>query len=71
MLRNCKKEFLDNVSVVFDDKREENIKEKLASECKEKAAYARKNCRKTVVIIRNAVMNMGVWKYESIMSQMI
>ena len=27
LLRNWKKEFLDNASVVFDDKREENIKE--------------------------------------------
>ena len=34
LLRNWKKEFLDNASVVFDDKREENIKEKLASERK-------------------------------------
>ena len=28
LLRNWKKEFLDNASVVFDDKREENLKEK-------------------------------------------
>ena len=42
LLRNWKKEFLDNASVVFDDKREENIKEKLASERKEKAEYAKK-----------------------------
>ena len=41
LLRNWKKEFLDNASVVFDDKREENIKEKLASERKEKAEYAK------------------------------
>lgn len=34
LLRNWKKEFLDNASVVFDDKREENIKEK--------AEYAKK-----------------------------
>ena len=37
LLRNWKKEFLDNASVVFDDKREENLKEKLAEECKEKS----------------------------------
>ena len=43
LLRNWKKEFLDNASVVFDDKREENIKEKLASERKEKAEYAKKS----------------------------
>ena len=42
LLRNWKKEFLDNASVVFDDKREENIKEKLASERKEKAEYVKK-----------------------------
>ena len=42
LLRNWKKEFLDNASIVFDDKREENIKEKLASERKEKAEYAKK-----------------------------
>ena len=30
LLRNWKKEFLDNASIVFDDKREENIKEKLS-----------------------------------------
>ena len=40
MLRNWKKEFLDNASVVFDDKREEKLKEKLAEECKEKSEYA-------------------------------
>ena len=42
LLRNWKKEFLDNASVVFDDKREENLKEKLAEERKEKAEYAKK-----------------------------
>ncbi len=34
LLRNWKKEFLDNASVVFDDKREENLKEKIAEERK-------------------------------------
>lgn len=33
---------LNNASLVFDDKREENLKEKLAEERKEKAAYAKK-----------------------------
>lgn len=36
LLRNWKKEFLDNAAVVFDDKREDNLKEKLAEERKEK-----------------------------------
>ena len=42
LLRNWKKEFLEKASVVFDDTREENLKEKLAEERKEKAAYAKK-----------------------------
>ena len=42
LLRNWKKEFLDNASVVFDDKREENLKERLTEERKEKAEYAKK-----------------------------
>lgn len=41
LLRNWKKEFLSNASVVFDDKREDNIKEKLAEERKEKAEYSK------------------------------
>lgn len=42
LLRNWKKEFLDNASVVFNDKREDNLKEKLAEERKEKAEYSKK-----------------------------
>lgn len=42
LLRNWKKEFLDNASVVFDDKREDNLKEKLSEERKEKAEYSKK-----------------------------
>lgn len=42
LLRNQKKEFLNHASVVFDDKHEENLKEKLAEERKEKAEYAKK-----------------------------
>ena len=42
LLWNWKKEFLNNFSLVFDDKREENLKEKLAEKRKEKAAYAKK-----------------------------
>ena len=45
LLRNWKKEFLDKASVVFDDSREDNLKEKLALERKEKAEYAKKVCR--------------------------
>ena len=42
LLRNWKKEFLDKESVVFDDSREDNLKEKLSLERKEKAEYAKK-----------------------------
>ena len=42
LLRNWKKEFLDKASMVFDDTREDNLKEKLALERKEKAEYAKK-----------------------------
>ena len=42
LLRNWKKEFLDKASVVFDDSREDNLKDKLAAERKEKVSYARK-----------------------------
>ncbi len=42
LLRNWKKEFLNNASVVFDDSREDNLKEKLSLERKEKAEYAKK-----------------------------
>lgn len=42
LLRNWKKEFLDKAPNVFDDKREDNLKEKLAEERKEKALYAKK-----------------------------
>ena len=42
LLRNWKKEFLEKAAVVFDDTREENLKEKLAEEHKEKATYAKK-----------------------------
>ena len=44
LLRNWKREFLNNASAVFDDKREENLKEKLVEERKEKAEYAKKGC---------------------------
>ena len=41
LLRNWQQAFLANASVVFDDKREDNLKEKLAEERKEKAEYFR------------------------------
>ena len=49
LLRNWKKEFLNNASAVFDDKREENLKEKLAEERKEKAEYAKKVGQLTII----------------------
>ena len=41
LLRNWKKEFLANASLAFDNKREDNLREKLAEERKEKAEYAK------------------------------
>lgn len=42
LLRNWKKEFLENASLAFDNKREDNLREKLAEERKEKTEYAKK-----------------------------
>ena len=42
LLRNWKKEFLANASLAFDNKREDNLREKLAEERKKKAEYAKK-----------------------------
>ena len=42
MLRNWKKEFLENAAIVFDDKRDEQIRAKLADERKQNEEYARK-----------------------------
>ena len=42
LLRNWKKEFLEKASSVFDENREENLKEKLEEERKEKSEYAKK-----------------------------
>lgn len=41
-LRNWKKEVLNNASAVFDNKREENLRDKLAEEHKEKAEYTKR-----------------------------
>jgi len=38
LLRNWKREFLDRAAVVFDDSREDNLKDKLSHERKEKPA---------------------------------
>ena len=42
LLRNWKKECLEKASIVFDENREENLKEKLEEERKEKSEYAKK-----------------------------
>ena len=42
LLRNWKNEFLQNASIVFDEKRDENVRQKLEEERAEKAAYAKK-----------------------------
>ena len=46
LLRNWKREFLNNASAVFDDKREENLVE----ERKEKAEYAKKGSQLTMQV---------------------
>ena len=43
LLRNWKKEFLDKASVVFDDSREDNLKEKLALDRNENTSCAAEN----------------------------
>jgi transposase-like protein len=42
LLRNWKKEFLDNASLAFEDTSQATLKEKLAEERKEKEQYAKK-----------------------------
>jgi len=42
LLRNWKRDFLEKASVVFDDSRDDNLKEKLSLERKEKEEYAKK-----------------------------
>ena len=42
LLRNWKNEFLSKASIIFDDSREDNLNQKLETERKEKASYARK-----------------------------
>ena len=50
LLRNWKKELLNNASAVSDEKREEKFKDKLAEECKEKAEYAKKVVQLTIQV---------------------
>lgn len=50
LLRNWKKEFLNISFTLFDDKREENLKDKLDEERKEKAEYAKKVCQLTLQV---------------------
>mgnify|MGYP000170932392 CR=1 FL=1 len=50
LLRNWKKEFLANASLAFDNKREDNLREKLAEERKEKAEYAKKVSQLTMQV---------------------
>ena len=42
LLRNWKKEFFDKASVVFDYKREDNLKEKLAEDAKKKRSMPKR-----------------------------
>ena len=42
LLRNWKKEFLDKASVVFDDKREDNLKENLLKNAKKKRSMPKR-----------------------------
>ena len=42
LLRNWKKEFLDNAHLAFDDTTSSSLKEKLAGERREKEQYAKK-----------------------------
>ena len=51
LLRNWKKEFLTNASLAFDNKREDNLREKLAEERKEKAEYAKKVGQLTMQVV--------------------
>jgi len=50
LLRNWKKEFLANASLAFDNKREDNLREKLAEERKEKVEYAKKVAQLTMQV---------------------
>ena len=51
LLRNWKKEFLANASLAFDNKREDNLREKLAEERKEKSEYAKKVGQLTMQVV--------------------
>ena len=50
LLRNWKKKFLANASLAFNNKREDNLREKLAEERKEKVEYAKKVAQLTMQV---------------------
>ena len=52
LLRNWKKEFLDKASVVFNDTREDNLKEKLALERKELSDEKESTVRRLILFDR-------------------
>lgn len=54
-----KREFLNKASFVFDDSREDNLREKLASERKEKEQYAKKVGQ---LSLKNADTRLGAEK---------
>ena len=66
LLRNWKKEFLDKASVVFDDTREDNLKEKLAFDPREKAEYAKKVGQLTMQVdwLKKIWRNTWTWLRE-------
>ena len=66
LLRNWEKEFINNASVVFDDKREDNLREKIAEERKEKAEYAKKVCQFTMQVdwLKKIWRNLWTWLRE-------
>ena len=61
LLRNWKKEFLDKASVVFDDTREDNLKERLDLECKENAEYAKIVGKLTMHVDRLKKIRRNTW----------
>lgn len=50
LFRNWKKEFLNNAFAVFDNKHEENLKDKFDEERREKAEYAKEVGRLTMQV---------------------
>ena len=69
LLRNWKREFLENAAAVFDDKRDEKLKGKLETEHKEKEAYAKKGGQLTMQVdwMKKSEETLGT-DYESLFS---